>query len=553
MSEAEAQTLPRTAAKGWLAGALALAALQGVLLTRTAWDKSDTNDEPYYLATSYVQWNELRFDHACDAPALPRWGFGAALRLVDPALFDPLTRGGRNPLWDRPPSASRRNLFAARMATILAVVAGGLALWRAALRFGFFSGFVAHALWSFSPALLGNGALVTLDAWTAALGGFALLATVRVVEQPRLVRVAMLGAALALAAATKVTTLGLVPIAIAVLGVVLLRRSEPIGGLTKRALLLGLTFFLTLWAVYLFETGPLDTSEPCGRATELARHVLTPLPFPSWLAGIVLQWEHGSKGHLTYLSGETSSSGFWWFYLVCLLFKTTIGAQLLALGLAVAWLAGPRKDGTIDAALLSYPLLLVVAMSLGRTQNGIRYLLPAFPFAMCWAGRRAQALVSAVPGKGALVLACLLLGAAESLAVHPHHLMFFNLWAGGPSGGPRYLVHGDDWGQDQRRLVEWQRQHPGRLFYTFYNGKPEHWGLVYQLPTCEPTPGFYALHAVEVHRPKRTKPGCLDWLTVEPPDERLGYSIYIYQVNKARIARLLEERSRIAPFWKSGP
>ena len=46
--------------------------------------------------------------------------------------------------------------------------------------------------------------------------------------------------------------------------------------------------------------------------------------------------------------------------------------------------------------------------------------------------------------------------------------------------------------------------------------------------------------------------GCLDWLTVEPPDERLGYSIYIYHVNKERLDRLEAARNTDRPFWRSG-
>jgi hypothetical protein len=43
--------------------------------------------------------------------------------------------------------------------------------------------------------------------------------------------------------------------------------------------------------------------------------------------------------------------------------------------------------------------------------------------------------------------------------------MFFNRWSGGPEVRPRYLILGDDWGQDQRRLGEWiaERQLPGAL------------------------------------------------------------------------------------------
>jgi hypothetical protein len=58
---------------------------------------------------------------------------------------------------------------------------------------------------------------------------------------------------------------------------------------------------------------------------------------------------------------------------------------------------------------------------------------------------------------------------------------------------------------------------------------------------------------VEVHRPRRIDEGCLDWLTVEPPDERIAYSIYIYYVNKERLDRLVAERGKVKPFWQSGP
>ena len=68
-----------------------------------------------------------------------------------------------------------------------------------------------------------------------------------------------------------------------------------------------------------------------------------------------------------------------------------------------------------------------------------------------------------------------------------------------------------------------------------------------------PAVGVYALHAIEVHRPsEHIEAGCVDWLTVEPPDERIGYSIYIYRVDAERLARLREKRNTPTPFWRSG-
>jgi hypothetical protein len=545
--------------------ALAAAALflvQCGLLVRTAMDKSDTADEPVYLAVSVPQWLHLDLASHCEIPALPRWAFAAALRLSDPVLFDESIAQGRHPLWSRPPREMRRNLLAARATTIAVTLLGGLFLWSAARRFGEGVGLVTYALWCLSPSVLASGALATLDGWVTALACVALWATVRFVESPTAARAALLGGVLALAAASKTTALGLAPVAAAVGAWALVRhaRSGEVSrarGLLSRGLALAGAFLLTLWAAYGFRSGYVDTAALCGNETGLARPVVAgPLPFHHWVEGLLAQALHGAHGHLGYLFGEVGFTGWWWFYLAALALKTTVGAQVLA-GLRVAaWAKSPpaRRELAVDAAILAFPVLLVVVMSLGKAQNGIKYILPAFPFAMLWVGRGLPDVRRAFGRRGLAVGALALLGAAaESLAAHPHHLMFFNLWAGGPKGGPRYLVNGDDWGQDQRRLGEWQRQtRPWRLYYTFYNGDPAHWGIAFEPPPCAPQPGYYALHAVEVHRPKRIAPGCLDWLTVEPPDARLGYSIYLYQVNKARIERLVAARGTKTPFWRSG-
>jgi hypothetical protein len=546
----------------WI-GAAALALIQGFLLVTTAWDKSDTIDEPIYLATGARQVERLSVTHNCDLPALPRWAYGVALRVVDPALLDPNSKGGRHPLWSRDNRRLRRNLMAARATTILVTVAGGLFLWSAARRFGEPTGLVAHTLWVFSPSVLAHGSLATVDGWATAMICAALWATVRVAEKPTAARVAVAGAVLGLAAAAKVTTLAAVPVVLAVLAWRSQAATRDLPGRSRAAATAGRMaafaggFLITLSAIYAFRFSTIDTSMPCGRASGLPQYVIGPVPFGPWIEGLLMQWQHGRGGHLSYLFGEVRSTGWWWFYLAALALKTTIGAQALLLLRLASWFKSPpdRRSLFVDAALLAFPVLLVTAMSLGAAQNGLKYVLPAFPPAMVWAARGVVDVSRAFGrrGLGVLVL-CLAAAAGEALAYHPHHLMFFNLWAGGPEGGPRYLINGDDWGQDQRRLGEWQRNHrPWRLFYTYYNGDPPHWGIDYEPPPCEPRPGFYALHAVEVHRPKRIEPGCLDWLTVEPPDARLGYSIYLYQVNKPRIERLQEERGRIAPFWRSGP
>jgi hypothetical protein len=542
--------------------AAALALMQGVLLLRTAWDKSDTGDEPVYIGAAALLWAHRDYTYNNPAPVLPKWAYAVALRVVDPWIASAPPEWSTvisHMLWARRTERLRANLFAARSATVLVTVLGGLLLWAAARRFGEGAALVTHALWCVSPSILANGALATLDGWVAAMMCLVLWTGVRLHEQPTLRRFGESGAALGLALACKVTALGVAPM-LAVVGVAALRRQ----GRTARALWpaaaeglavsAGVTF-VVMWSLYGLTVGPVSTELLAERFGWTAR-TTPPLPMPAWIAGLLHQWALGSAGHRTYLFGEVRTHGWWWFYLAAVALKTTIGAQALGLFRLVSWMrARPlRASLLVDAALLAYPALLFVFMSRAPTQTGIRYLLPAFPFVMAWLGRALPDLSRAF-GRGGRVaaLACVVASAVESLSVHPHHLMFFNRWAGGPVGGPRYMILSDDWGQDQRRLGEWIRERglPG-VFYTFYTGMPRKWGVEYRPPPCAPRRGVYALHAVEVHRPRRIERGCLDWLTVEPPDERIGYSIYIYHVNKERLDRLVAARGTPSPFWRSG-
>ena len=529
-----------------MAGAALLALAQALLLAHTAWDKSDTADEPVYIGAAALLWAHRDFTYVRAVPVLPKWGYAVALRLADPWTAGTPSEWRSvitHMLWNRKIERLRANLMAARSVTILVTVMGGLFLWAAARRFGEGAALLTLALWCFSPTVLANGSLATLDGWVTAMLCVLMWATVRLVEKPSPGRFAACGVALGLALGCKVTALVAVPVLMAVAFHAVWCAGK--AGAWRRfafgTAALGVAAVAVLWALYGFRFGWV------GRLV---------LPFPDWWLGLKQQSELAAAGHRAYLFGRVSQRGWWWFYLAAIALKTTVGAQALAVARLLSWLRmrPSRTSLLIDAALLAFPALLLLVLSAGRTQTGVRYLLPAFPFVMAWAGRALPDLARTFWGGGvALALALAAAGAAESLAVHPHHLMFFNLWAGGPTNGPRYLIHGDDWGQDQRRLGEWIRaRSPDGVFYTYYTGMPEKWGIRYKQAPCEPRRGVYALHAVEVHRPRRMDEGCLDWLTVEPPDERIGYSIYIYFVNKERMERLIAERGRIKPFAQSG-
>jgi hypothetical protein len=532
------------------------------LLLHVAWDKSDTADETRYVASGAALLLHGENRDLCEAPALPKLGFGVALRIagISASTDSPGWQPAADALFTgRPAGILRRTFFAARCATIAVVVLAGLLIRAAARRFGSGAATIAHALWCFSPTLLANGSLAALDAWSAALMAAVLWTAVRLLERPTGGRTVALGVAVGAAAASKITTLLAVPL----LGVVLLEAARAGSSLAKRATacatlagLFAASVVATLWLVYGGSIGGVSVADPCPFSIAGLPRPPGWLPFPAWLEGVVFQLRHGEVGHASYLFGEVRSSGWWWFYLACLALQVPVGTQALAVLGGVARFAGIRsaRDLVLDAALLAYPALLLAAMSAGRHQAGIGFLLPALPFVCVWLGLAATTACAVFGRAGTwAVVALLALAVVETLHVHPHYLMFFNRWAGGPTGGPRYLIHRDDWGQDKRRLAEWQRVHGiARLFYAGYGSHAEEWGIVAAPVPCEPTPGVYALHAIEVHRPQFSlRPGCVDWLTVEPPDERIGFSIYLYTVDEARIRRLAESHAE-PPFWRSG-
>ena len=126
--------------------------------------------------------------------------------------------------------------------------------------------------------------------------------------------------------------------------------------------------------------------------------------------------------------------------------------------------AGALRGGAharvpMEVAYLLVPPLIVLGAAMASNLNiGYRHVLPMLPFLYVLAGSLPNALGRLVgPRAAALVLgAASLLVAAETLAARPYFLPFFNLAAGGATGGLRLLSDSNlDWGQGLPALRRW--------------------------------------------------------------------------------------------------
>jgi hypothetical protein len=276
-----------------------------------------------------------------------------------------------------------------------------------------------------------------------------------------------------------------------------------------------------------------------------------PLPAPV-LEGIRFQAAASSAGEFpAFLNGAWSQTGWWYYYLVALAYKTPVPTLVLA-GIGVWSVARARLRRPGDLWLILPPVLLLYVLSFHYGKNyGVRYLLPAFPFLVLLAGRGVDLLLEerrALVPVGALLAWQLV---ASTIAA-PHHLAYFNelVWPG--DRARRVLLDSNlDWGQDLGRLhtyLDGRGVHRACLGY-FGHVDPAVYGIAFSLPPTTPAPGLCAISANFLagypyaityagERILGVRAGAWSWFDRMRPVARVGRSIYVFDVTDADVRRL---------------
>lgn len=188
------------------------------------------------------------------------------------------------------------------------------------------------------------------------------------------------------------------------------------------------------------------------------------------------------QGQPTFLCGEVYDTARWHYFPLAFVLKTPIAVQLLAIVAAYAFLSGDRPRG--EAVPFSVGLLVFIvgyfATAMASGMNlGQRHLLPVYPALYVLIGNAAS--VWRRKGGRVLLLGLTSLFAIESLSAFPNYLGYFNWFAGGATGGHKYLLGSNvDWGQDLVRLGDYVRTHASRApIKLAYSGSanPKQYGV----------------------------------------------------------------------------
>jgi hypothetical protein len=173
--------------------------------------------------------------------------------------------------------------------------------------------------------------------------------------------------------------------------------------------------------------------------------------YAAGLAGIAVQNKTG--GGVNFLRGRLSVDGFWDYFFVAFAVKTALG--FLGVLVAAGVLAAVKRDRlTLVVWALVLPAAYLFLTGMATSYNiGIRHMLPVYPL-LAAAGVLAVFRALRPRAAAALLSLAVAVQAAETLAVHPHELSFFNAAVGGPAHGAAWLNDSNlDWGQDLARVA----------------------------------------------------------------------------------------------------
>ncbi len=209
--------------------------------------------------------------------------------------------------------------------------------------------------------------------------------------------------------------------------------------------------------------------------------------FPdAYLLGIA-QTLGSTSGRYAYAQGVYSVDGWWWYFPLAFAVKTPLA--IIALALAGVIAVGLRRARLGTPLLLTGMVVFVVCycghVMSGSFNIGQRHLLPVYPMLFVLAGTAAAWLANKW-GRVLVGVAALWLVAANAL-IFPNYLAYFNETVGGPRHGWKVLADSNiDWGQDLLRLREYQRRHPDESLKLAYFGSV----LPTRYINCEALPSF---------------------------------------------------------------
>jgi 4-amino-4-deoxy-L-arabinose transferase-like glycosyltransferase len=499
---------------------------------------ASTADEPAHIACGLEYLANHVYKLETQHPPLTR-----AMIALLPYLNGTRPRGNTNfqvegwalLTYEKHPDAT---LFLMRLGNLPFFVLAGVVVFLWTRRyFGGAAAALATLLFNLLTPVLAHAGLANTDMGLAACLGAAFLAAVIWAEQPTTRNALVFGVCSALAALAKFTALGFYPLGLALALVFYVVAERP--GLTRlgqlareRAPSFGIAVaagIFVWWAAYFFSFG---------KAPHWNSGIS--VPAPEFFDGIEVVLQHNRQGHASFLLGEVSNFGWWYYFPVALAVKTPLAFLLLTvLGVALCWKHRRRAAWLLPIA---FAIGVLAPSMAGHINIGVRHVLPIYVAFSVIAGLGLTQLVrwsTSRPWTAYAGAALVLWFAGVGIAHHPDYLPYFNEFVRRPD---LVLLDSDyDWGQDNKRLATRLRQLGAQWvnfgpinaadgpFLEAFPGLPKIRGI----HPLEPAEGYTAvsptMYRTTQYGLEYRYADLRPWFEVIPPKERVG-TLYLYYI-----------------------
>lgn len=346
---------------------------------------------------------------------------------------------------------SNNIIFVSRiMFVLLTMILGIFSFFWAKKLYGEKAGIFSAFLILFLPNILANGRLINTDFGLTLFFFLAIYFWGKFLKEPKILNLIIAGIFLGLVLASKFTGIMIVPIFILliIIKLILQKSWKNWPKYLLGILLSSIVSFLIIWGTYGFS-------------------IQSPKYF---YKGLVMVATHSAGGHASYLLGQTSNTGWWYYFPVAIFFKTPIPIFIFLL-ITIIYFKKIKSKDIFDEYLILIPLIVFLLFAMISKANlGVRHVLPILPFLILFISKSINLIDFKKWRLGTIGFIVLIFWYfVSSVFSFPNYLAYFNEFAGGPKNGYKILTDSNlDWGQDVFRIKKYMDENNLDHVYLVY-------------------------------------------------------------------------------------
>lgn len=504
--------------------AIFIVSLSSILIIQSSLRKSVTMDEynHYFCGLEWLQTGEYTswpenpvFSRIIPAIGPYLKGYraeGFTLLGEDLSIWDHFFNSYRNEYFYEGPIDSQ--LISIRFLTLPIFLISCIIIWFWSKRLtNNYGALITLGIYCFIPVLLGHSGLGTTDITFVCVFTLLIYLFFKWLNKPSFLHGILFGFALGLSMLTKYSVLPFFGITMAVTfplkwikmdRTIIFPLSKWFRSWVPSGLLATAIMIVLIWGFHGFHVGAIG-NEPViktliatGNVSEIFNQII--VPAPEWFAGLLILLDHNNDGHVSYMLGELSQTGFWYYYPLGISIKTPIPSLLLGVLGLIGIIKHHRDLNWQTLATFLIPFALMISVMTSHINIGVRHVAPIYPlFSLGAVASTLYLLQKSNFQKQVLTylpVALVVWQIGVALLAFPNYTNYFNLLAGNEPG--EIIADSDlDWGMGLKELSKFSMENNIDTLHMSYFGVADEClydlPVIYSLPTDEKVKGWVAI------------------------------------------------------------